>query len=289
MDNIFDSISEWLKELLIDGTVNNLTGLFDSVNQGVTDIADHIGQTPQAWNSSVYNMIRTLSNNVIVPIAGLILAFVMTLEFIQLIIDRNNMHDFDVSNIYKWMFKTACAVLIVTNTWNIIMAVFDISQQIVNSASGVVVGSTSMDFATLVPDLEARLDALELGELIGIWIQSSFVGLCMKVMSVVIFFVSFGRMVEIYVVTSVAPIPMATMMHRDSGQMGQNYLKSLGALGLQAFFIIVCIAIYAALVGSIAVTGDLSNTLWSCIGYTVLLCFSLLKTGSLAKMILGTH
>ena len=275
--------------MLVDGTMSNLTGLFDSVNEEVSDIAAQVGQTPAAWNNSIYTMIRTLSTNVIVPIAGLILAFVMTLEFIQMIIDRNNFHDFDLSNIYKWMFKTACAVLIVTNTWNIVMAVFDVSQNIVNDASGVIVGSTTLDFETLIPDLQSRLEALELGELLGLWIQSFLVGFCMKALSVCIFIITFGRMIETYLVTSVAPIPMATMMNRESGHMGQNYLKSLGALGLQAFLIIVCVAIYAALVRNITVTADISAAIWTCMGYTVLLCFSLFKTGNLAKAILGTH
>lgn len=275
--------------MLVDGTMSNLTGLFDSVNEEVADIAVQVGQTPAAWNGSIFNMIRNLSVNVIVPIAGLILAFVMTLEFIQMIIDRNNFHDFDISNIYKWMFKTACATLIVTNTWNIVMAVFDVSQSIVNDASGIIVGSTTLDFDTLIPDLESRLEALELGELLGLWIQSFLVGFCMKALSICIFIITFGRMIEIYLVTSVAPIPMATMMNRESGHMGQNYLKSIGALGLQAFLIIICVAIYAALVRNIAVTSDISSAIWTCMGYTVLLCFSLFKTGSLAKGILGAH
>ena len=289
MDGIMESISEWLKEMLVTGTMSNLTGLFDSVNEEVSDIAVQVGQTPAAWNGSIYSMIRNLSVNVIVPIAGLILAFVMTLEFIQMIIDRNNFHDFDISNIYKWMFKTACATLIVTNTWNIVMAVFDVSQSIVNDASGIIVGSTALDFDTLIPDLQSRLEALELGELMGLWIQSFLIGFCMKALSICIFIITFGRMIEIYLVTSVAPIPMATMMNRESGHMGQNYLKSLGALGLQAFLIIICVAIYAALVRNITVTADISAAIWTCMGYTVLLCFSLFKTGSLAKGILGAH
>jgi len=214
MDGIIDSISEWLKELLVEGTVSNLTGLFDSVNDEVADIAAQVGQTPAAWNGSIYNMIRNLSVNVIVPIAGLILAFVMTLEFIQMIIDRNNLHDFDISNIYKWMFKTACAVLIVTNTWNIVMAVFDVSQSIVNDASGVIVGSTALDFDTLIPDLESRLEALELGELLGLWLQSFLVGFCMKALSICIFIITFGRMIEIYCASrSVVCHPRTTRGH----------------------------------------------------------------------------
>ena len=234
--------------------MNNLTGLFDTVNEKVGDIANQVGQTPASWNSSVYSMIHSLSESVIVPIAGLILAFVMTLEFINIIIERNNLHDFEITNIYKWMFKTACSVIIVTNTWNIVMAVFDVAQNIVNSASGIIVSDTSLRFESLIPDLETQLEAMELGTLFGVWMQSFLVGICMHILTICIFLISFGRMLEIYVMTSVAPIPMANMLGRDS-HMGQNYMKSLGALGLQAFLIIICVAIYAALVQNIAVTG----------------------------------
>ena len=276
-------------EMLVTGTMNNLMGLFDSVNEEVADIAAQVGRTPAAWNSSIYSMIRSLSETVIVPIAGIILAFVMTIEFIQMIVERNNFHDFELSNIFKWVFKTACAVLIVTNTWNIVMAVFDVSQSIVNNASGVIIGSTTLDFDRLIPDLQTRLEAMDLGELMGLWIQSFLVGFCMKAMGICIFLITFGRMIEIYLVTSVAPIPMATMMNRESGGMGQNYLKSLGALGLQAFLILICVAIYAALIHNIVVGTDISYAIWTCMGYTVLLCFSLFKTGSLAQRILGAH
>lgn len=289
MDAVKDAISEWLKEILVSGIMNNLTGLFDSVNERVSDIATQVGTTPAAWNGSVYSMIRTLSDTVIVPIAGLILAFVMTLEFIQMITDKNSFHDFDISNIYRWMFKTACAVLIVTNTWNIVMAVFDIAQNLVNSASGVIISETSLDFEALIPNLEDKLNAMEIGELIGLWLQSAIVGICMWILTIAIFLITFGRMIEIYVTTSVSPIPMAAMMSREGGSMGQNYLKSLGALGLQAFLIIVCVGIYAALVQHIAVTDNISYAIWTCMGYTVLLCFSLFKTGGIAKSILGAR
>ena len=232
-------------------------------------------------------MIRNLSETVIVPIAGLVLAFVMTLEFIQMIIERNNLHDFDISNIYKWIFKTACAVLIVTNTWNIVMAVFDVSQNLVNGASGVIVGDVDLNFERLIPDLQTRLEAMELGELIGLWMQSFFVGICMNILTICIFLISFGRMLEIYITSSVAPIPMAAMMSREGHHMGENYLRSLAALGLQAFLILVCVGIYGALIGNIGSAESISYAIWTCMGYTVLLCFSLFKTGSLARSIFG--
>ena len=289
MDIILDSITQWLREILVGGIMDNLTGLFDQVNTKVGEIAGQVGQTPQAWNSSVYNMIRTLSDNVVVPIAGIVLAFVMTVEFIQLIIDRNNMHDFETFVFFKWIFKTACAVLIVTNTWNIVMAVFDVAQTTVNSAAGIIVADTAIQFDALIPDLEARLMAMDIGPLFGLWFQSLLAGICMWVLTICIFLITFGRMIEIYLVTSVAPIPMATMMNREAGSMGQNYLRSLAALGLQAFLIIICVAIYAALVQNIPAAESISYAIWTCMGYTVLLAFTLFKTGSMAKSILSAH
>lgn len=290
MDKVLDSLVEWLKEILVGGIVNNLSGMFDSVNSQVGAIAGQVGATPQAWNGAIYSMIRTLSDNVILPIAGVILAFVMTMELIQMVSDKNNMHgDVDTWMFFKWIFKTACAVLIVTNTWNIVMGVFDVGQSVVNSAAGVISGDASVDITTVVVDLEERLMEMDLGPLFGLWFQSLFVGICTWALTICIFIITFGRMIEIYLVTSVAPIPMATMASRESGNIGQNYLRSLFALAFQGFLIIVCVAIYAALVQNIAVGTDISYAIWTCMGYTVLLCFTLFKTGSMAKSIFSAH
>ena len=290
MDKVLESLVEWLKETLVGGIVNNLSGMFDSVNSQVGAIAGQVGATPQAWNGAIYSMIRTLSDNVILPIAGVILAFVMTMELIQMISDKNNMHgDVDTWMFFKWIFKTACAVLIVTNTWNIVMGVFDVGQSVVNSAAGVISGDASVDITTVVVDLEERLMEMDLGPLFGLWFQSLFVGICTWALTICIFIITFGRMIEIYLVTSVAPIPMATMASRESGNIGQNYLRSLFALAFQGFLIIVCVAIYAALVQNIAVGTDISYAIWTCMGYTVLLCFTLFKTGSMAKSIFSAH
>lgn len=290
MDKVLDSLVEWLKEILVGGIVNNLSGMFDSVNSQVGAIAGQVGATPQAWNGAIYSMIRTLSDNVILPIAGVILAFVMTMELIQMISDKNNMHgDVDTWMFFKWIFKMACAVLIVTNTWNIVMGVFDVGQSVVNSAAGVISGDASVDITTVVVDLEERLMEMDLGPLFGLWFQSMFVGICTWALTICIFIITFGRMIEIYLVTSVAPIPMATMASRESGNIGQNYLRSLFALAFQGFLIIVCVAIYAALVQNIAVGTDISYAIWTCMGYTVLLCFTLFKTGSMAKSIFSAH
>ncbi len=290
MDKVLNSIAEWLKEILVGGIVSNLSGMFDSVNSQVGEIAGQVGATPQAWNGTIYNMVRTLSDNVIIPIAGVILAFVMTLELIQMVSDKNNMHgDVDTWMFFKWIFKTTCAVLIVTNTWNIVMGVFDVGQSVVNSAAGVIVSDASIDINTVVVDLEERLMEMDIGTLFGLWFQSLFVGICTWALTICIFIITYGRMIEIYLVTSVAPIPMATMVSKESGNMGQNYLRSLFALAFQAFLIIVCVAIYAALVRNIAVDTDISYAIWTCMGYTVLLCFTLFKTGSMAKSIFSAH
>lgn len=289
MDLIWQKFTEWLKELLVSGIMDNVNGLFDNVNSRVAGIAGQVGATPQGWNSGVYGMIRTLSDNVILPIAGVVLAFVMTLELIQLITEKNNMHDVDTWMFFKWIFKTACAVLIVTNTWNIVMGVFEAAQSVVNSAAGIIISDTSLTFNEHIAGFEAKLLDMEVWSLLGLWLESVVVHLSMWALTICIFIITFGRMIEIYLVTSVAPIPMATMMGKEWGGMGQNYLRSLIALGFQAFLIIVCVAIYAVLVQSIATESDIIMAIWSCVGYTVLLCFTLFKTGSLAKSVFNAH
>ena len=289
MNFLWDKVTEWLKELLIGSIMSNLTGLFDNVNRQVAGIADNVGTTPQAWNGGVFGMIRNLSDNVILPIAGVILALVATLELIQMIVDRNNMHDMDTFMLAKWVFKTACAVVIVTNTWNIVMAVFDVAQSVVSRASGLVIADTDIRIDSVIVGLEAKLAEMELGALFGLWVQSMFVGFTMWALAICIFIITYGRMIEIYLVTSVAPIPMATMANREWGQMGQNYLRGLFALGFQAFLIIICVAIYAILVRGIAVESDVSAAIWTCMGYTVLLCFTLFKTSSLARSLFHAH
>ena len=286
---IWQMIEDWFRGILTDGILSNLSGLFDSINTEVGEIAAELGATPQGWNAGIFNMIRSLSENVIVPIAGVIITFVMCYELIQLVIEKNNMHDFETFVFFKWIFKTFIAVLLVTNTWNIVMGVFDVTQSVVNQSAGVIVGNTSIDITGVIADLETQLETMNLGALFGLWFQSLFVGLTMKALSICIMLVIYGRMIEIYLVTSVAPIPMATMVNHEWGSVGQNYLKSLLALGFQAFLIMVCVGIYAVLVQTISATGDVSGAIWTCMGYTVLLCFTLFKTGSLAKSVFSAH
>ena len=234
-------------------------------------------------------MIQSLSENMIIPIAGAILTYVMTLELIQLIVEKNNLHDVDTWMFFKWVFKSAAAILIVTNTWNIVMGVFDVAQSVVAQAAGIIGSDASIDISTVMTDMETRLMEMDLGPLFGLWVQSLFIGITMWALYICIFIVIYGRMIEIYLVTSVAPIPMATMMGKEWGGMGQNYLRSLFALGFQAFLIIVCVAIYAVLVQGIATEDDIIMAIWTCVGYTVLLCFTLFKTGSLSKAVFQAH
>ena len=289
MQTIIDKITEWLKEVLSAGIKENLSGMFDSVNSQISEIAGEVGKTPAAWNGSVFSMIQSLSENVIVPIAGLILTFVMCYELINMVIDKNNLHDIDTWMFFRWIFKTFCAVMIVTNTWNIVMGVFDAAQSVVGNAAGVVISETSIDISSVLGSMDTRLAEMELGPLFGLWFQSLFVGLTMSALTVCIFVVIYGRMIEIYLVTSIAPIPMATMVNREWGGMGQNYLRSLLALAFQAFLIIVCVGIYAVLVRNIATGADIMDAIWRCMGYTVLLCFTLFKSGSLAKSVFNAH
>ena len=286
---ILDWLEEWFKGVLIDGITSNLTGLFDTVNTKVGEIAADVGATPQGWNSSVFNMLRNLSETVIVPIAGAILALIMCYELIQLIVEKNNMHDVDSWLFFRWVFKSAAAIILVSNTWNIVMGVFDVTQSVVNQSAGVIIGSTSVDITSVVTDLDTRLSSMDIGGLLGLWFQSLFVGLTMNILSICIMLVVYGRMIEIYLVTSLGPIPLATMGNSEWRGMGQGYLKSLFALGFQAFLIMVVTGIYAVLVQGIALSTDVSGAIWSCMGYTVLLCFCLFKTGSIAKAVFAAH
>jgi len=289
MQSILDKLTEWLTAMLIDGIITNLSGMFDSVNQKVGEIAGQVGLTPAGWNAGVFSMIRNLSETVITPIAGVILAFVMTYELVQMLIERNNLHDIDTWMFFKWIFKTYVAVLLVTNTFNIVMGVFDLAQGVVSGASGVILTDASINLANTVTDLEARLGEMALGSLFGLWFQSLIIGLTMNVLSLCIFLVIYGRMIEIYLVTSVGSIPIATMANREWGGMGQNYIRALFALAFQAFLIMVCVGIYAVLVRGISTDEDVIAAVWTTMGYTVLLCFTLFKTGSLAKTIFGAH
>jgi len=288
MGIIIDVLEAWIKNLLINGIMGNLYGLFDTVNARIGEIATQVGTPPAAWNPGVFSLIRNLSETVVLPIAGLILTFMATYEFIHLIIDQNNLNQIDTWIFFKWIFKTFIAVMILSNTFNIVMGVFDVAQSVVNRAGGIITSSTAvapLDAASL----DGSLWTLGVGQLFGLWFQSVIVGITMTALNIVIFIIVYGRMIEIFLLTSLAPIPLATLSNREFGGMGQNYLKSLLAIAFQALLILVCIGIYAVLIQSIATSGDPIGSIWETLGYTVLLCFTLFKTGSLSKSIFHAH
>jgi hypothetical protein len=290
MGILTDWITEWMRGLLIDGIMGNLEGLFTNLNNRVGEIAVEVGTSPATWNAGVFSLIRQLSETVVLPIAGIVLTFVMCYELIQMLIDRNNLHDIDTWLFFKWIIKTFIAVTILSNTFNIVMAVFDMAQSVVAQSAGLVQGTTDIS-PNLVANMQATIEQMELGPLLGLWLQSFVVHHTMTALNIFIFVVVYGRMIEIYMLTSLAPLPFATVVNRDLGHMGHNYFRSLLAIGFQGLLIIVCLAIYAVLIQSIAAAGgtDIFETIWTAIGCTVLLCFTLLKTGSLAKAVFGAH
>ena len=288
MQSILDAINEWIKEILIGAINGNLSTMFGDVNEKVGTIAAEVGQTPQGWNANIFSMIQTLSENVIVPIAGLVITYVLCYELISMVTEKNNMHDLDYWIFFKWIFKTACAILILSNTFNIVMAVFDVAQRVVAQSAGLIQGSTDVS-PDMLADLEAALEGMDLGPLLGLWLQSFVVQLTMTALNIVIFVIVYGRMIEIYMLTSLAPLPVATLANRELGGAGQNYLRSLFAVGFQGMLILVCVGIYAVLIQGIASGGDPIGAIWGTIGYTVLLCYCLFKTGSIARSVLGAH
>ena len=288
MDSILEQITDWLKEMLVSGIMQNLSGMFDSVNQRVGDIATQVGTTPAAFSPGIFGMIRNVSESVIVPIAGMILTFIACYELIQMIIDHNNLANFETWIFFKWVFKTFLAVTIITNCFNITMAVFDVSQQVIAGAGGIIAGSTAIDSAAL-DSMQATVEAMDLGPMLGLYLQSFIVQTTMWVLGILIFVIVYGRMIEIYLMVSLAPIPFSTFGNREQSQIGQNYLRSLFAIGFQGFLILVCVGIYAVLIQSVAFSQDIIASLWGVVGYTVLLCFTLFKTGELAKSVLNAH
>ena len=290
MGILTDWITEWLRGLLIDGIMGNLEGLFTNLNNRVGEIAVEVGTSPATWNAGVFSLIRQLSETVVLPIAGIVLTFVMCYELIQMLIDRNNLHDIDTWLFFKWVIKTFIAVTILSNTFNIVMAVFEVAQSVVAQSAGLVQGTTDIT-PNMLANMQATIEGMELGPLLGLWMQSFVVHHTMTALNIFIFVVVYGRMIEIYMLTSLAPLPFATVVNRDLGHMGHNYFRSLLAIGFQGLLIIVCLAIYAVLIQSIAAAGgtDIFETIWTAIGCTVLLCFTLLKTGALAKAVFGAH
>lgn len=289
MFDLFEKIEEAIRELLSGFVSSNLTTMFTDVNDKTGAIATEVGKTPQTWNGSIFNMIENLSETVIIPIAGLIITFVLCYELISMITEKNNMHDVDTWMFFKWFFKSFIAVYLVTNTFDIVMAIFDVGQSVVSAASGVIGGSTAIDITTTIAEMETAMETMELGELLQLSLETMLVSICMKIISVLITVILYGRMIEIYLYTSVSPIPFATMTNREWGSIGNNYVRGLLALGFQGFFIMIIVGIYCVLVNSMTVAADIHSALFSIAAYTVILCFALFKTGGISKAIFNAH
>ena len=288
MGALFDKIAEWLQGILVDATIDSLTGLFDSVNEQVQTVAGQVGTSPASFAPSIYSMIRNISETVILPIAGVILTFIACYELIHLVTEHNNLAQLDTWIIFKWVFKTFVAVLIVSNTFNIVMAVFDVTQHVINQSSGLISGSAAINPQD-VDAIRETLEDMEVGALLGLFLETFILKLLLKILSALVFVIIYARMIEIYLMTSLAPIPLATLGNREQSQIGQNYLRSLFALGFQGFLILICVGIYAVLIQNYSVSEHLIAGVWAVVGYTILLCFTLFKTGSLAKSILNAH
>lgn len=288
MQSILEQITDWLKSMIISGIMGNLSGMFDSVNQQVGQIAGDVGTTPANFSPAVFSMIRNISESVILPIAGMVLTFIACYELIQMLIEHNNLANFETWTFFKWVFKTFLAVTLISNTFNITMAVFDVAQQVISRSGGLISGSTSVSDATLTA-MQATLEGMDLGPLLGLYLQTFVVQVTMLALSAIIFVIVYGRMVEIYLMVSLAPIPFATFGNHEQSLTGQNYLRSLFALGFQGFLIMICVGIYAVLIQNLSFSDNIISSIWGVMGYTVLLAFTLFKTGSLAKSVFAAH
>lgn len=288
MQSILEQITDWLKSMIISGIMGNLSGMFDSVNQQVGQIAGDVGTTPANFSPAVFSMIRNISESMILPIAGMVLTFIACYELIQMLIEHNNLANFETWTFFKWVFKTFLAVTLISNTFNITMAVFDVAQQVISRSGGLISGSTSVSDATLTA-MQATLEGMDLGPLLGLYLQTFVVQVTMLALSAIIFVIVYGRMVEIYLMVSLAPIPFATFGNHEQSHTGQNYLRSLFALGFQGFLIMICVGIYAVLIQNLSFSDNIISSIWGVMGYTVLLAFTLFKTGSLAKSVFAAH
>ena len=283
MFGIFDKIEEFFKELLLGGIQANLESMFIDINDKVGAVATDIGKTPMGWNSEVFNFIKSINDSVIIPIAGLIITAVLCIELINMVMQKNNMHDTDTFEFFKYMIKMWIAVWLVSHAFTFSMAVFDVAQHLVNQAAGVINTSATVSGDQIVQMVEGLKDK-GLGELVMILFETSLVKVAIQVMSVVIMLVVYGRMFEIYVYCSVSAIPFATMGNKEWGQIGTNYIKGLFAIGLQG----LCLGIYAVLVKTIKIT-DIHASTFMILGYALLLGLMMLKSGTLAKSVLNAH
>ena len=287
MDSILDAITNWLREIFTTAIESNLARMFTGVNERVGTIAVNVGMTPQGWNVNIFNMIRILSETVILPIAGIIITYVLCYELITMVIDKNSLHEIDTFMFFKYMFKAGAAVLIVAHAFDITMAVFDMAQHVISRAAGVIHGNTAINIDAAIAAM--NLESYGIPELLLLMIETFIISFCLNIIGVVIMVILYGRMIEIYLTCSVAPIPLATMVNKEWGQTGNNFLRGLLALGFQGFFLILCVGIYAVLVNDMIISENIHLAIFNVAAYTVLLCFAMMKSGALSKSIFGAH
>ena len=288
MDTIFQQVEEWLKGLIIPVLMDTISSIFDSVNTEVGNISSDLAVTPSGFNPQVFNMIRQISETVIMPIAGIILTFVAVYELISIICSYNNLAHFETWFIFKWIFKTFIAVELITHTFDFTMAVFDVASHVIANAGGIIQADTAVDASALAA-MQSTIEAMGLGEIIFLFMQIYIIKILILLLSKLIFVLIFCRMIEIYMYVSMAPIPMATFGNREQSMIGQNYMRSLFALGFQGFLILICVGIYAMLVQTVAFSSDIIGSIWGVLGYTLLLAFSIFKSGGVAKSVLQAH
>ena len=288
-DNVLDAIEEWARDMLTGMVDSNVSAMFADVNEKTAGIASQVSATPQGWNASVFSLVQSLSDNVMLPIAGIVITYVLVFELVRMLTERNNLHDVDTWMFFAYFFKAAVAVMLVSNAFTIVMALFDVGQHMVTQAAGAIGTATAVDPSQVLSEIDSKMEGMELGELAMLAVESALVSLSMKVMSVLITVIVYGRMIEVYLMCSVGPIPVATLGEREASQIGRNYLRAVAALALQGFFIIVCVGIYAVLVTNVGAAPDVHAALFELAAMTVLLCFSLFKTGGLAKSVMSAH
>lgn len=289
MDDILESISDAIHDFLVDLCGGIFIGIFDDANAATGEIATQVGLTPSEWNSSIFTMIENLSRNVIIPIAGMIITFVLCYELITAITEKNNMHDIDTFLFFKYIFKACVAVFLLSHTFEITLAIFDVGQWVVNQSAASITNDTYVDVISMYNNFRGSLDAMGTGDLIVLILEAAVVSLAVKAIAILVTVILTNRMIEIYLYCSVAPIPFATMTNREWGNTGTNYIRSMIALAFQAFFIMVIVGIYSALVKDLTTATDLHEVVMKLGAYSVILCLSLFKTSSISKSIFNAH
>ena len=288
MERIFEQMTSWIKGWIVDALMVLLEGMFDNINSRVGQVASDVATSPANFTPGVFNLMREVSNNTVMPIAGMILTFIACYELIQLVIAHNNLANFETWIFFKWIFKTFVAVMLITNCFDITMAIFDVAGHVITGSGAIIQNSTAVDGSGLA-QLRTTLEGMSIGGLLPLFGEIFLLSIGIKIMSMMIFLVIYGRMIEIYLMLSLAPLPFSTFGNREQSQIGQNYVKSLVALGFQGFLIVICVAIYAVLIQNVTISSDIRGSLWGILGYNILLVFALFKTGTLSKRIFSAQ